>query len=237
MGCSADSDGDAIPDGLDRCPDTPAGAVVDATGCVADADRDGVGDGVDKCPNTPRGALVDAAGCPVAADADADGVPNDFDKCPNTPKGVPVDATGCMILFQPQPAVAPAAVGAAAGAAATRAAAPRPTLILRGVNFETGKSALTPDSYAALDQVAGSLVANPGIRIEIAGYTDNVGTVASNITLSQGRAAAVRAYLARKGVSPSRMLARGYGARGAIASNATASGRAQNRRVELHKLP
>ncbi|HUL02847.1 MAG TPA: OmpA family protein [Gemmatimonadales bacterium] len=236
-GCPVDSDKDAVPDGLDRCPGTPAGAVVDATGCVADADRDGVGDGVDKCPNTPRGALVDATGCPVAADADADGVPNDVDKCPNTPKGVPVDATGCMILFQPQPTAAPAAVGAAAGAATLRAVAARPTLILRGVNFETGRSALTPDSYAALDQVAGSLVANPGIRIEIAGYTDNVGTVASNITLSQGRAAAVRAYLARKGVGPNRMLARGYGARGAIASNATASGRAQNRRVELHKLP
>jgi outer membrane protein OmpA-like peptidoglycan-associated protein len=236
LGCSADADQDGVADGIDRCPDTPTGTVVDATGCVPDADRDGVADGVDKCPNTPRGALVDGSGCPVAADADGDGVPNDMDKCPGTPKTVPVDATGCMILFQPQPSVAPAA--AAAGAvAAPRAAAPRPTLILRGVNFETGKSVLTPDSYAVLDQVAGSMVANPGIRIEVAGYTDNVGSVASNITLSQGRAAAVRAYLARKGVSPSRMLARGYGARGAIAPNTTAAGRAQNRRVELHKLP
>jgi len=58
-----------------------------------------------------------------------------------------------------------------------------------------------------------------------------------NLRLSQSRAAAVRAYLARKGVSPARMLARGYGSRSPVASNATLAGRALNRRVELHKLP
>ena len=231
VGCSADSDKDGVPDGLDRCPNTPTGTIVDATGCPADADHDGVTDGADKCPNTPPGVPVDRAGCPIAPDSDGDGVPNDVDKCPNTPKGVPVDATGCMILFQPQ--VAPPPVPGAA----PRPAPARPTLILHGVNFETGKSALTTDSYLVLDQVAGSMVANPDIRIEIAGYTDNVGTVAENIILSQGRAAAVRAYLARKGVQPTRMLARGYGARGPVATNTTAAGRAQNRRVELHRLP
>jgi len=88
-----------------------------------------------------------------------------------------------------------------------------------------------------LDQVAGSLIANPEIRIEIAGYTDSVGRKMTNLRLSMARAAAVRAYLARRGVSPSRLQARGYGASGAIAPNSTAEGRAQNRRVELHKLP
>ncbi len=58
-----------------------------------------------------------------------------------------------------------------------------------------------------------------------------------NIRLSQARAIAVRAYLARKGVAPLRMVARGYGPSGAIATNTTPEGRAQNRRVELHKLP
>jgi outer membrane protein OmpA-like peptidoglycan-associated protein len=123
----------------------------------------------------------------------------------------------------------------------TRAAAPgappRPTLVLRGVNFETGRSALTRDSYGVLDAVAASLVENADVRIEIAGYTDNTGTKFGNMRLSQARALAVRAYLARKGVLPARMVAKGYGATGFLAPNTTAAGRAQNRRVELHKLP
>jgi outer membrane protein OmpA-like peptidoglycan-associated protein len=231
-GCSSDSDHDGVPDGIDKCPDTPAGAVVDATGCTTDSDGDGVRDGLDKCPNTPAGTPVDAVGCPNAPDSDGDGVPDNADKCPGTPKGVPVDASGCMILFQREPAPS-----GQPGAPARPGVQPRPTLILRGVTFQTGKSVLTSDSYAVLDQVAASLLANPEIRIEIAGYTDNTGPIGTNIRLSQARAAAVRAYLARKGVSPARMIARGYGARSPVASNAAPEGRAQNRRVELHKLP
>ena len=238
-GCSLDGDRDGVADGLDRCPDTPAGGIVDPTGCTSDVDRDdvpdadgdGVRDSLDRCPNTPRGTPVDGGGCSNAPDSDNDGVPNPADKCAGTPKGVPVDATGCMTLFQPE--AAPPAPGSPA-----RPSAPtRPTLILRGVNFQTGKSLLTTSSYVALDQVAASLLANPDIRIEIAGYTDNTGPAGVNIRLSQARAAAVRAYLARKGVSPARMLARGYGSRSPIASNTAAAGRTLNRRVELHKLP
>src|SRR5439155_1249606 len=223
-GCPTDSDKDGVYDGLDKCPNTPAGATVDASGCPTDSDSDGVPDGIDQCPNTPAGVQVDPKGCPV--DADGDGVPDDRDKCPNTPAGSKVDANGCIILFQPE--IVPGAPGAAPA---------RPTLILRGVNFEWGRSALTRDSYAVLDQVAGSLLANPDIRIEIAGYTDNTGSAPLNVRLSEARAASVRAYLARKGVSPGRMVAKGYGASGFIAPNTTAAGRAQNRRVELHKLP
>src|SRR5947199_459917 len=225
-----DSDKDGIPDKKDACPNTPLGATVDARGCPTDSDKDGVPDGLDKCPNTPAGTPVDTTGCPlprqVIRDSDGDGVPDDRDKCPNTPAGSKVDANGCIILFQPE--IVPGAPGAAPA---------RPTLILRGVNFEWGRSALTRDSYAVLDQVAGSLVANPEIRIEIAGYTDNTGSAPLNVRLSQARAASVRAYLARKGVSPERMVAKGYGASGFIAPNTTAGGRAQNRRVELHKVP
>jgi outer membrane protein OmpA-like peptidoglycan-associated protein len=225
-GCPTDSDHDGVPDGIDKCPDTPAGATVDATGCPTDGDHDGVPDGIDKCPNTPPATAVDAVGCPIAQDSDGDGVPDSLDKCPNTPKGVPVDATGCMILFRPE-VTAPARPGAP----------PRPTLVLRGVNFQTARSVLTLDSHAVLDQVAASLTANPEIRIEIAGYTDNTGPIGLNLRLSQGRAAAVRAYLARKGVAPARMLARGYGSVNPVAPNTTVAGRAQNRRVELHRLP
>ena len=236
-GCPADSDGDGVPDGLDKCPNTPQGAVVDASGCPLDSDLDGVPDGIDKCPNTPPGSKVDATGCPLPAEAvqaapqpapapAAPAAPAAPPKCPPAPPGAPVDANGCLILFAPESV-----------RAAVPGAPPRPTLVLRGVNFETSRSALTRDSYVVLDAVAASLLANPDIRIEIAGYTDSTGTKFGNMRLSQGRAARVRAYLASKGVLPARMVAKGYGATGYIAPNATAAGRAQNRRVELHKLP
>src|SRR5437660_7669501 len=260
-GCPIDSDADGVPDGTDQCPNTPAGVAVDPKGCPMDADGDGVPDGLDKCPNTPKGATVDASGCPL--DADLDGVPDGIDQCPNTPAGTKVDATGCPLPVEAVRTPAPQAqAGApakcppappgsqvdangclvlftpeAARPAAPGAPPPRPTLILRGVNFETGRSVLTRDSYLVLDAVAASLVANPEIRIEVAGYTDSTGTKFSNLRLSQARAAAVRFYLARKGVPPVRMVAKGYGASGSIAPTGTAGGRAQNRRVELHKLP
>jgi OOP family OmpA-OmpF porin len=224
-GCPSDADGDRVFDGIDRCPDTVAGTPVDAFGCPADTDKDGVGDGFDKCPNTPLGTQVDPNGCPLAKDTDADGVIDPQDRCPNTPAGSRVDQFGCLILFEER---APAPPGAPPAA--------RPTVILQGVNFQSGRSVLTTSSYVVLDQVAASLVANPEIRIEIAGYTDSTGARTMNLRLSMARAAAVRAYLARRGVSPMRMQARGFGASGYIAPNATAEGRAINRRVELHKL-
>jgi len=234
-GCPQDSDADGVPNGIDRCPDTAAGTPVDALGCPADSDHDGVPDNLDRCPNTPPGTQVDANGCslapiaaPVAKDTDGDGVPDPQDRCPGTPAGSRVDQFGCLLLFE-EHAVTPVAPGAPPP--------PRPTIILQGVNFQSGRSVLTRASYIVLDQVAGSLVANPEIRIEIGGYTDSTGRRMTNLRLSMARAAAVRAYLARKGVSPMRMQARGYGASGYIAPNATTEGRAQNRRVELHKLP
>lgn len=224
-GCPIDSDQDTVWDGLDRCPDTPRGATVDANGCPSDSDGDRVFDGIDRCPDTPAGTAVDAFGCTSAKDSDGDGVGDAQDRCPNTPAGSRVDQVGCLILFEER-AAGPATPGAPA----------RPTLILQGVNFQSGRSVLTTASYAVLDQVAASLVANPEIRIEIAGYTDSTGSRRMNLGLSMARAAAVRAYLARKGVSPFRMRATGFGASGYIADNKTPEGRAMNRRVELHKL-
>jgi outer membrane protein OmpA-like peptidoglycan-associated protein len=219
-GCPSDADGDKVFDGLDTCPDTPAGVIVDATGCPKDGDNDGVPDGIDKCPNSPVGQRVDATGCPLARDSDGDGVPDNLDRCPGTPTGTPVDQVGCVILFREE-----------------RTPGARPSVILKGVNFQTGRSSLTPESFAVLDQVAASLVANPEINIEVAGYTDNTGSAAVNTRLSRARAIAVQTYLARKGVAPSRMIARGFGPSSPLTSNATTAGRAQNRRVELHKLP
>jgi outer membrane protein OmpA-like peptidoglycan-associated protein len=212
-GCPTDSDRDGVPDGPDQCPNTPAGATVDTTGCPVDSDHDGVADGIDKCPNTPARTEVDSSGCQRASDADGDGIDDTKDKCPGTAAGTRVDAAGCPILF-------------------TEAKTP---VVLRGVTFETGRSALKPDSYTILDIVAASLVANPDIKIEIGGHTDNTGASATNLRLSQARADAVRAYLATKGVGPERMVSKGYGASQPVAPNTTAAGRAQNRRVELRQ--
>ena len=212
-GCPQDSDGDAVVDGPDQCPNTPAGATVDANGCPTDSDLDRVPDGIDKCPSTPAGMEVDTAGCQRASDSDTDGVDDTKDKCPGTSTGTRVDAAGCPILF-------------------TEARQP---VVLRGVTFETGRSALRPDSYTILDMVATSLVNNPDINVEIGGYTDNTGSAATNLRLSQARADAVRAYLATKGVAPERMVAKGYGPAQPVAPNTTTAGRAQNRRVELRR--
>lgn len=216
-GCPTDADKDGVFDGLDRCAATPAGAKVDPTGCPIDSDKDGVFDGLDQCANTPAGTPVDAHGCPVNVDEDGDGVPDARDRCPHTRPGTTVDAVGCPVLFRVEEGR-------------------RRPLILKNVNFETGRATLTAASYATLDQVAGSLLANPSVRIEIGGYTDATGSRKRNQELSLSRALAVRAYLAKKGVSPDRMVAKGYGPARPIATNRTAAGRAQNRRVEITQL-
>ena len=91
-GKAKDQDLDGVRNWLDKCPNTPIGAKVDATGCPIDSDGDGVYDGIDKCPNTPKGAKIDKSGCPI--DTDGDGVPDGIDKCDNTPKGAKVDGSG-----------------------------------------------------------------------------------------------------------------------------------------------
>ncbi|MCB1878372.1 MAG: thrombospondin type 3 repeat-containing protein, partial [Chromatiales bacterium] len=90
-----DRDGDGVPYGKDRCPDTPAGHRVDAEGCEPDTDADGIIDILDLCPGTLAGLKVTGAGC--EPDHDEDGVTDSRDLCPNTAVGADVDATGCEI--------------------------------------------------------------------------------------------------------------------------------------------
>jgi len=93
-GRPADTDGDGILDLKDRCPDTPAGALVDQhNGCPWDTDGDGVMEGLDMCAATAQGWPVDDKGCPL--DTDADAVPDGVDSCADTPKGAIVDPNGC----------------------------------------------------------------------------------------------------------------------------------------------
>jgi outer membrane protein OmpA-like peptidoglycan-associated protein len=106
---------------------------------------------------------------------------------------------------------------------------------LRGVNFELGKAVLLPISREILEDVARSLVANPEVRVEVAGHTDSTGSRAVNERLSLARAESVKAFLVENGVAAGQLDVRGYASTEPVASNKTASGRAQNRRVELRR--
>jgi OOP family OmpA-OmpF porin len=212
-----DSDDDGVLDGVDRCPGTVPGQRVDPTGCNADLDGDGVANALDRCPATPAGAAVDQFGCPPPAppaDSDGDRVPDDGDRCPGTSPGVRVDALGCAV-----PVTAPAP--------------PAPRLILRDVTFTTGSATLTSAAESSLRSTASSLLLQPGVRLEVAGYTDDTGSRTNNERLSFERARAVRAFLVSAGVPADQLTARGYGPADPVATNVTAAGRALNRRVEL----
>ncbi len=107
------------------------------------------------------------------------------------------------------------------------------TLVLRGVTFEFNKATLTPDAKSILDEVADELNARGDIKVEVDGHTDSRGSDSYNQQLSEGRADAVKAYLAERGIDPSRMTANGFGETQPIADNETDEGRELNRRVEL----
>jgi outer membrane protein OmpA-like peptidoglycan-associated protein len=101
------------------------------------------------------------------------------------------------------------------------------------VLFDTGKYTLKPEAREKLAKVSGILLAYPNLKVQVEGYTDNVGGEQYNLTLSQQRGDAVRAYLVSQGVSPDNVTSTGYGMSNPIADNSTSAGRAQNRRVQL----
>jgi outer membrane protein OmpA-like peptidoglycan-associated protein len=103
------------------------------------------------------------------------------------------------------------------------------------VHFDFNKYNIKSDSYAILDDVANVLQKNPHVKkVRVEGHTDGIGSDSYNQKLSQRRAESVVDYLVKKGVSPSRLEAVGYGKTRPIATNKTAAGRAQNRRVEFN---
>lgn len=107
------------------------------------------------------------------------------------------------------------------------------TLGENAVRFKTDKSTLTSTAKANLDKLVPVFNQYADTNIQIYGYTDSTGTVAHNLTLSEQRAASVKAYLATKGISASRFTTHGLGIADPIATNDTADGRTQNRRVEF----
>jgi outer membrane protein OmpA-like peptidoglycan-associated protein len=222
-----DRDHDGVPDKLDKCPDEPQGPN-GKFGCpLRDRDRDGVPDDVDKCPDIPQGASG-KDGCPPP-DVDSDAVCDPWvseaglsaqfasvcaglDRCPGVP-GTIADS-GCV----PPPVLA----------------VQQRTLILKGVNFETGKAVLLPTSLPILDSLAAQL-REAEVVLEVSGHTDNQGKRQMNLKLSDARAKAVMDYLIKQGVPAERLTAKGYGPDKPIADNKTAAGRAENRRVEFNR--
>ena len=108
--------------------------------------------------------------------------------------------------------------------------------VTQGILFATGKSDLRPESRPVLKEIASALKQHATLQILIEGHTDNVGTAASNLALSDARAAAVKAELvAEFGIEATRLTTKGLGDTKPAAPNTTAAGRAQNRRVEIVK--
>ena len=101
------------------------------------------------------------------------------------------------------------------------------------VLFDFNKYTLKPGAREKLAKVSGILLAYPGLKIQVGGYTDSIGSDDYNMTLSQQRADAVRTYMVSQGVPPDTVTALGLGKADPVADNATAAGRQQNRRVEM----
>jgi outer membrane protein OmpA-like peptidoglycan-associated protein len=108
------------------------------------------------------------------------------------------------------------------------------SLVLEGVNFQSGSATLTLESEQTLEKAFRALVDNPDLKVQIVGYTDNVGGAAMNQQLSQRRAQAVLSWLVKKGIMSNRLSAVGRGEENPIAPNNTAMGRSKNRRIEFY---
>ncbi len=142
--------------------------------------------------------------CEPMKDTDGDGVPDNLDKCPNTPNNMLVDHNGCPIIK---------------------------TLRL---NFDFNKADVKKIYYSDLKEIADILKNNPDLKVEIAGYTDNVGSEEYNAKLSQKRAEAVKKVLIKVyGIDAKKLTAKGYGEKYPLVPNTTDTNRALNRRVEI----
>ena len=206
QGCP-DRDGDGITDAEDKCPDVPG--LARYQGCpVPDTDKDGINDEMDKCPTVP--GIARYQGCPIP-DTDGDGVNDEEDKCKNE-KG-PASNFGCPVISED--------------------IVKRVNLAAKNVFFATASSKLLAKSFPKLNDVVTILNENPSYKVQIDGHTDSQGKDEYNQTLSDQRAASVKAYLVSKGVDESRLSSTGYGETKPVADNNTAAGRAKNRRVEM----
>ena len=232
----ADTDKDGIIDSLDKCPAVPGIAKYD--GCpVPDTDKDGLNDEEDKCPDVA--GLARYQGCPIP-DTDKDGINDEEDKCPT--EAGPASNQGCSFVDTDGDGV-PDPDDKCPGVAGPKESQGCPEIkeeVVKKINyaaqniyFATGKATLLSKSFKGLNEVAQVLKDDDGLKLAIDGHTDNTGADNLNQKLSENRAAAVKAYLVKKGIDESRLVSAGYGETQPVADNKTAAGRQKNRRVEL----
>jgi outer membrane protein OmpA-like peptidoglycan-associated protein len=179
-----------------------------------DWDKDGVANAKDLCPHEAGPSELD--GCP---DVDMDLIPDREDRCPREPG--PAENDGCPVAVD-EPVV--------------EIESERLTL-KDSIQFDTAKDTIKSPSFRVLDQVAKLVLEHSELKkIRVKGHTDNVGSAHYNKDLSERRAASVVRYLAGKGIPRERLTPAGFGFEQPVASNATALGRAKNRRVEFRIL-
>jgi outer membrane protein OmpA-like peptidoglycan-associated protein len=228
-GCP-DTDGDGIQDTEDKCPNKAGTA--EGKGCP-DTDGDGVYDWEDKCPEVK--GLVSRQGCP-RPDSDKDGVFDDEDKCPTIAgskdhEGCP-DTDGDGVFDNIDVCKTTKGPATNKGCPEIKEEVKKQiALAAKGIYFETASDKIKESSYTNLDKLVKLLNEYPDAKVAIEGHTDSDGEEAANLTLSQKRADAVKAYLASHGVAESRMTATGYGESKPLYDNNTRAGKAKNRRV------
>jgi outer membrane protein OmpA-like peptidoglycan-associated protein len=201
-GCP-DTDGDGMADDLDKCP-REAGPASNGGCPLADRDKDGIVDAEDACPDKKGTAAM--RGCP---DTDGDGIADNDDRCPE--KAGPASNKGCPEIKVEDKKVLERAI--------------------KLVQFESGKATLLKSSYDVLDEVVRVMNTYPEYSLKIEGHTDSQGDDKMNQELSARRAKTCLDYLVSKGISTGRISSAGYGETRPVATNDTAAGRAQNRRV------
>ena len=230
-GCP-DSDGDGIEDRKDACPDQAG--LAQYNGCP-DTDGDGVADPQDECPTVAGLAAMN--GCP---DADGDGIKDSDDECPN--EAGPKENNGCPWKDMDNDGVldkddeCPEVAGTAANNGC-----PEPTVEVieelneysRTILFDLNKATIRDESEETIGAIADIMDEYSNTVFHIGGHTDSTGSESYNMKLSRERAESVREALVARGISQSRLTAEGYGENNPIATNNTAKGRQENRRVEI----
>ena len=257
LGKPKDTDGDGIPDKIDKDPLHPEDFdhFQDEDGAPdLDNDEDGIPDNLDKAPleAEDHDGYQDEDGVPDP-DNDGDGILDVNDKAPNQAEdmdgfqdddgvpdpdndhdGIADENDNCP--NEPETINGYEDEDGCPDKKPEIAVEKGKAIVLEGIHFASGSSKLSSDSKKILDKVVRTLKENPEIEVEIRGYTDNTGSYDGNVRLSQKRAEAVKDYLVQNGIDASRVQAKGYGPENPIADNNTREGRAKNRRIEFFRI-